>query len=305
MNIKLILALITLSLFFVATSAQVLIPFHLVNGYILIDAEVNHVKGKFIFDTGTPLNFMINNNLVPLDKDAFVVRGAAGSGQVLDVYRSDIASIKIIQANLEFKNLQNVTHTNFSFLQDSIASDILGTFGYGIMKDYVVTIDYDRQFIKMDSDLKERPDLNKITAFHFINEGNYPEVTFTAANGRKIQAYFDTGSQGVMKYSKSLFSELSAENLLEVYSTGFLYGYAKPGFQTYSIRNLSYNSVVFDLKHLSYTPGEENKTSLGYSFLKDYISVWDFKNKVISLYKDKLSVNKKIARPAQDKKKFK
>lgn len=286
MSLKSILALITLSLLFVATRAQVLIPFHLVNGYILIDAEVNHVKGKFLFDTGTPLNFMVNNNLVPLDKDSFVVTGGAGSGQVLDIYRSNIEFIKITQAGLEFKNLKNITHTNFRFMQDSIASDILGTFGYGMMKDYVITIDYDRQFVKMDSVHKENPDLKKITDFHFINEGNYPEVTFTAANGRKIQAYFDTGSQGVMKFSNSLFTGLSAEHLFEVYSTGFLYGYAKPGFQTYSIRNLSYNNVVFDLNHLSYTPGEENIVSLGYSFLKEYISVWDFKNKVISLYEN-------------------
>ena len=286
MNIKSILAFITLSLLVITTSAQVLIPFHLVNGYILIDAEVNQVKGKFIFDTGTPLNFMLNNNLVPLDKNTFVVTGKTGSGQVLDVYKSNIDRIKITQSGLEFNNLQNITHTNFSFMQDSIASDILGTFGYGIMKDYVVTIDYDRQIIKMDTAYKEMPGLKLITAFHYTNEGNLPEVTFTAANGRKIQAYFDTGSQGVMKFNKGLFSELSDEHLLEAYSTGFLYGYAKAGFQTYLIRNLRYNNIVFDIKHLSYTQGDENKISLGYSFLKNYISVWDFNNKVINLYKD-------------------
>jgi hypothetical protein len=287
MNHKPILTLITFSLLFVATRAQMIIPFHLLNGYILIDAQVDQVKGKFIFDTGTPLNFMINNNLVPLDKDSFVVTGAAGSGQVLDIYRSDIGRIRITQSDLEFKNLKNITHTNFSFMQDSIASDILGTIGYGIMKDYVVTIDYERQTIKLDSALREMPGLKMVAAFYYTNEGNYPEVTFTAANGRKIQAYFDTGSQGVMKLSKSLFSELSAENLLEVYSTGFCYGYAIAGFQTWLIRDLSYGNVVFDLKHLAYTPGEENKISLGYSFLKNYISVWDFKNKVIRLYKNK------------------
>lgn len=72
---------------FVATNAQIVIPFHLVNGYMLVESQVNHVKGKFIFDTGTPLNFMINNNLVPLDKDSFVVTGGAGSGQLLDIYK--------------------------------------------------------------------------------------------------------------------------------------------------------------------------------------------------------------------------
>ena len=269
---------------FVATNAQIVIPFHLVNGYMLVESQVNHVKGKFIFDTGTPLNFMINNNLVPLDKDSFVVTGGAGSGQLLDIYKSDIDRIKITHSDLEFNNLENITHTNFSFMQDSIACDILGTIGYGIMKDYVVTIDYNRQIIKMDSTQREISDLKMITAFHYTNEGNFPEVTFTTANSRKIQVYFDTGSQGVMKFSKSFFSLLSEENLLEVYSNGFYYGYPISGFRAYLIRNLSYDNAAFDLKNLSHKQSDENKISLGYSFLKDYISVWDFKNKTISLY---------------------
>lgn len=267
-------------------NAQKLIPFHLVNGYILIDAQVNQIKGKFIFDTGTPMNFMLNNNLVPLNKGSYVVTGGAGSGQLLDIYKSDIDRIKITNSDLEFNNLKNITHTNFSFMQDSIACDILGTIGYGIMKDYVVTIDYDRQIIKTDSMQREISDLKLITAFHYSNEGNFPEVTFTAANGRKIQAYFDTGSQGVIKFSKSLFSALSDEKLLDVYSNGFCYGYPISGFRAYLFRNLSYDNAVFDLKNLSHTQSDENKISLGYSFLKDYISVWDFKNKVISLYRN-------------------
>jgi hypothetical protein len=67
-------------------NAQKLIPFHLENVYILIDAQVNPIKGKFIFDTGTPINFMLNNNLVPRNKGSFAVKGGAGSGQLLDFY---------------------------------------------------------------------------------------------------------------------------------------------------------------------------------------------------------------------------
>lgn len=285
MYLKASLTILIVSLLVAVTSAQILIPFHLVNGYILVDAEVNHVKGRFIFDTGTPLNFMINNNIVPLDKDSFVVTGGAGSGQVLEIYRSNVDGIKICQGQLEFKNLKNITHTNFSFMQDSIASDILGTVGYKIMKDYVVSIDYDRQIIKMDSVQKEMPGLKRITVFHYTNEGNLPEITLMTVNGRKLQAYFDTGSQGVMKFSNSLFSELTGEQLLKLYSTDFLYGYAIAGLKTYSIRKVRYKNVFFDLKHLSNFQSNENKIALGYSFLKDYISVWDFKNKTITLYK--------------------
>jgi len=52
-------ALITfiIFLFYISAKTQTVIPFHLVRGYILIDAEVNKVKGKFLFDTGTPMKF--------------------------------------------------------------------------------------------------------------------------------------------------------------------------------------------------------------------------------------------------------
>ena len=115
MNLKSTLTFIILFLLVVATKAQMLIPFYLVNGYILVDAEVNHVKGKFIFGTGTPLNFMINNNLVPLDKNSFLGTGNAGSRQVLDIYKSNIDRIKITQSELEFKNFQHITHPNFRY----------------------------------------------------------------------------------------------------------------------------------------------------------------------------------------------
>lgn len=279
------LAITTLSSFAFETKAQITTPFHLVNGYILVDAQVNDVKGRFLFDTGTPFNFMLNDNLIPLDKNTFLGAGKAGSGQMLEVYKSTIDRINITNTNLEFSNLRDVSHTNFSFMQDSIAADILGTMGYGILKNYVVTLDYDRQILKLDSVFMEMPDMTLVTSFYYTNEGNLPESTFTAANGRKITAYFDTGSQGSMMFSKDYFEQLINEKLLEVYGTGFRYGYKIEGFKSYSIRNLSFNHLVFDLKNLSHIQEDKNKISLGYSFLKNYVSVWDFKNKVIRLYK--------------------
>lgn len=279
------LSIAILALLAFETKAQIITPFHLVNGYILVDAQVDEVKGRFLFDTGTPFNFMLNNNLIPLDKDTHLATGKAGSGQVLEIYKSTIDRINISNTNLKFSNLRDVTHTNFGFMQDSIAADILGTLGYQTIKNYVITIDYDRQILKLDSVFTETPDLMLVTSFYYTNEDNLPECTFTATNGRKIKAYFDTGSLGSMMFSKDYFAALTDEKLLEVYSSGFWYGYPMEAFKSYIIRNISYNQVVFNLKHLSYIQKEDNKISVGYSFLKDYVSVWDFKNKIIRLYK--------------------
>lgn len=286
MSFKVFLLFFIFSLSAGTIRAQIILPFHLVDGYILVSAEVNGVKGKFIFDTGTPLDFMINNNLIPLEKNNFLSSGKAGSGQVLDVYRSDIDQIKIKHSPLEFKNLKDITHTDFSFMQDSIAPDVLGTIGYDIMKDYVITIDYNRQVLRLDSLAGNMSDFKRIATFRYDNEGNFPEVIFTASNGKKIPGYFDTGSQGVIKCTKSFLNELSDDNLIKIHSTGIWYGYAVEGLKSYSIADLSYNNIDFHLKHLWYIQGNENRISLGYSFLKDYISVWDFKNKSIIIYEE-------------------
>lgn len=286
MNLKSILVCIVICFTTLISTAQIVFPFHLVNGYILIEGEVNNTKGKFIFDTGTPLDFMINDNLVNLSKDNFLSTGKAGSGQVLSVYKSAIDNITIAKSQLQFKKLINVTHTNFSFMQDSIASDILGTIGYGIIKKYVVTIDYNRQIINLDTKPKDRTDLKKVAIFYFENDTILPEITFTTSNGMKIKAYFDTGSQGVMKINEALLKELIQNNTATIYSSAYSYGYAIDGVKAFSLKNLMYNDVTFDLKNLTYYLDNQNKIALGYSFLKDYISVWDFTNKSLTIYKE-------------------
>lgn len=275
-----------LSMFSFSVKAQIVIPFHLVDGYILINAEVNNVKGRLLFDTGTSGSFMINNNIVQLEKDNFLTTGSTGSNQKLDIYLSTIDSIKISQTNLKFINPGKQMHTNFSFMQDSIASDILGTIGYEIIRQYILTIDYNRQIIKLDQHKDYITDLEMITTFYYTNEGNLPEINFTLNNGRILRAHFDTGSLGVMFFEKSLQDELIHDNQVAVYSTGVWYGIASGKMKTYRINNLTYENVTFNLKNLEHIVNSKNTLSLGYSFLKDYVSVWDFKGKTISLYKE-------------------
>jgi hypothetical protein len=62
------------------------LPFHLVDGYIMVDGTVNDVPGRFLFDTATPWAFYLNNASVPLGKDQFLVLGHAASGQEMPIY---------------------------------------------------------------------------------------------------------------------------------------------------------------------------------------------------------------------------
>ena len=50
-------------------------PFHLIDGYIFIDGQVNGRKGKFAF--------FLNHHFVPLTKDKYLSEGHAASGQFI------------------------------------------------------------------------------------------------------------------------------------------------------------------------------------------------------------------------------
>lgn len=269
-----------------STFSQTILPFHLVDGYILIDAKVNDTQGKFLFDSGTPTNFMLNNNLIDLDKNTFVANGTAGSGQKLTVYKSTIKNITIKNSTIEFNEIENVMHTNFKFMQDSIASDILGTIGYQFMKDYVVTIDYNRQIIKLDDKLQSN-NSKLIVSLPYSNLNNYPEVVFQTKNKKTINAYFDTGSLGAIMFTKSKFEELIQEEYVKIYNQNAWYGIRKEQFKTYKIETLKLKNKPFHIENIYFIESDKNKISLGYSFLKNYISVWDFQNKMIYLYENK------------------
>ena len=69
---------------------KIVLPFHLVDGYMLIDGEINGKNGKFMFDTGNPFGVFINNHFIELEKKEVSSRGKTGSGQALDVYLNSI-----------------------------------------------------------------------------------------------------------------------------------------------------------------------------------------------------------------------
>ena len=76
--------------------AKIIIPFHLFDGFILIDAEINELKGKFLLDTASPFDFFLNHEKIPLDTTNIIGEGAAGSGQKIVVHKSnEHLSIKI------------------------------------------------------------------------------------------------------------------------------------------------------------------------------------------------------------------
>ena len=114
-------------------------PFHLIDGYIFIDGQVNGRKGKFAF--------FLNHHFVPLTKDKYLSEGHAASGQFIVLHTQNRAvSIKLAD-QIQLDGLKSMPHSNFDFIQNNVMDKFLGMAGHGFNKNYLFIINYDEQTI--------------------------------------------------------------------------------------------------------------------------------------------------------------
>lgn len=105
-------------------------PLTLVNAYPFVSAEVNGIKGKFMFDTGLNSAIEINDNAINLPGKKAVNKGQVASGQSFMKNVNDtIAEVKF-KNGLTYRNLLNITSANFNFLQNNITPDCIGYIGH-------------------------------------------------------------------------------------------------------------------------------------------------------------------------------
>ena len=272
---------------------HLVLPFHLIDGFIFIDGQVGTKKGKFMFDTGNPFGIFLNNNLLNLDTNNFLTEGAAGSGQKLKLYQSKIGNIKIGN-KIEFINVNEVVHSDFSFIEKGITSDFLGFIGFEFIKNYEFVIDYDSQVIDLYLlDKKGNASNNKyhkndiVTTLNFTtpSDEQIPVVEFNIANER-IYSSFDTGDKGHLELTDKLISKLKENGNLKVYKKNIWYGHYAEGNEAYILKGLTYNSTALhDLENYSLLLSDKAKLGFGYQFLKNYITIWNYKKKTITLLK--------------------
>jgi predicted aspartyl protease len=269
------------------------LPFHLIDGYIFIDAQVNNRKGKFMFDTGTPFTFLVNNHFIPLAKDNYLAEGSAESGQFLVLYTQNKAVSVNLMEQIKFDKLKSLPHTNFNFIQKAVLNDFLGMAGHGFNKDYLFIINYDNQTIDFHSFKQDDKTLSgyinkdKIIStlpFTTKDDGRKPEIFFLIDN-EKITGLFDTGNLGTITLTQEMKSRLETGGYLTVTRQEYSYGRYEP-YLSATLRKLSINNqTLYDIHNLQFQIGKVNEIGLGYQFLKHYVSAWDYKNKTIALLK--------------------
>lgn len=80
-------------------------------------------------------------------------------------------------------------------------------------------------------------------------------------------------------------TRLEKEGYLSVEKKVYLYGQHEP-YLSCTLRKLKFkDQPLDDIHNLHLEIGKVNEVGLGYQFLKNYVSVWDYKTKTITLLK--------------------
>jgi hypothetical protein len=271
---------------------KIVLPFHLIDGFILIDGEVTGKKGKFMFDTGTPFGILLNSHYLELNKKDLVASGNASSGQVLDIFLDSVSKINIGK-QVSYNKLLTVPNSDFSFIEQGIVKDFLGFIGYDFYKNYEFVIDYDYQTItlyKLDKNgsvinLYNLPNAMVTTLqFTTTNKKQIPIVEIKLGN-TAINGLLDTGNQGNLSLNKDTFNNLTQQGILTLGNQGNLYGVNQDDTTLYNMNQLSYRATLLHpMNAVTVTESAENHLGLGYQFLKNYITSWNFKKRTITLF---------------------
>ncbi len=262
----------------IAQGDIITLPMHVTKGYVFIDGRVGDRAGAFMFDTGSPFSFFLNNNYLPLELANRIGSGTAGSGQQLTVYQHDnVGPITI--GGVALHDVGVVRSANFVFIEHGIRPDFLGFIGFALIRDYEFVIDYERQVIDLyrageNGDPVVRhvnPDEVVATlTFRTEREQQVPLVTF-AVDGEQIEASFDCGSPGGLS--------LTAETRQALETSGRLQ--STEGAHTLS--GLTYDGITLSIEFPRLAEGVTNTMSLGYSFLREYRSVWNYRKHTVTL----------------------
>jgi hypothetical protein len=262
----------------IAQGDTVTLPMHVTNGYVFLDGRVGDRAGAFMFDTGSPFSFFLNNNYLPLELTNRIGSGAAASGQQLTVYQHDNVG-PITVGGVALHNMEGVRSANFGFIEHGIRPDFLGFTGFELIRDYEFVIDYERQAIDLyrtgeNGDPVVRhvnPDEVVATlTFRTEREQQVPLITF-AVEGEQIEASFDCGSPGSLSLMTETRRALETSGRLQ----------STEGAHTLS--GLTHDGISLSAGFPRLAEGTTNTMTLGYSFLREYRSVWNYRKHTITL----------------------
>ncbi|QEE51012.1 hypothetical protein FUA48_15935 [Flavobacterium alkalisoli] len=267
------------------------VPLVMIRDWPFIEGEINGVKGRWMFDTGNAEAFSLHSKKVTGVESEVVGSGFVGSGQKYEVLEYPVIN-RIVVGDTLYNDVKEVRGNNFDFLE-GITPTVIGQIGFDYFNGYDMKIDYLRSeltFYKQEEGIENWKDIKKnknyITSLPYFTRklDNHPMIK-VHHKGVDFLVTFDTaGGKGSFTIEDSQFEKLKEEGDIENF-------YDEPStiYNWYNIKiddRLTVNLYGMDKEKFSpaHKPlgiNEKNTFTLDHSFLSQYITIWDTKNKVI------------------------
>ncbi len=231
------------------------IPFQLVKGLIILEAEVDHVYGKYIFDTGAEM-IMLNSDHVKGKKAPI----ESLNGEV-NTYETEIENFRI--GNIQKKNVAAFI-TNLSAIESYVEMDIEGILGCNIFVPKSIYINYLTETIEVSESLIKEKQIVDLHQSPFRFESGLPivEVSIGAA---KYNFILDSGASShfidfhLLDIASDLFTasgikvdivtaSTEIKTVEKVYLDHFLLGEAITRHQLFCPKDFSAFSKNMDIK---------------------------------------------------------
>jgi hypothetical protein len=268
------------------------IPFAMVREFPFVEAEINGVKGKLLLDTGALEALSLNHNHLRLPQGRITGRGNFASGQTYEiVLRPSVEKVSLADG-LTYHHITNL-HSQDATQLEHITPDFLGWLGHEFWAGYAVKFDYKAlkatfynggptAFLKGEIVVAAIP-------FQTRNRPNIPVLTAMIGDAA-FETVLDTGQYGNIYADTATLEHLSAigavsptqgsEGDIDVKAVRFSEGPAIPMAKLAS-------HAIEEAKPFAKGIGVTSPRilSLGYVFLKQYKTVWDYPNGTLYLLK--------------------
>lgn len=264
----------------------VVLPFTMVREYPFVEGEIAGVTGKLLLDTGFEEALALNDHRIPLNGGVKVGTGFFGSGETFDIrQQASVDNIRI--GNLRYARATSVQSQDARQLE-RITPDFLGWVGYHFFAKYALKMDYRRSqaiFYKGGPTAFLRGE--KVIAVLPFETRKLPNHPLIAARIGDVDAIvsLDTGMNGSLVVPNTQKARLLA--------SGHLAATDDP--EAFDLKGVSLSGKIrLDFPGIEVEEGpapaakpigvtEENHIELGYAFLRQFKTVWDFPGKRLYL----------------------
>ena len=265
----------------------VTLPIVMIGEYPFVEGAISGVEGKLMLDTGYEGALTVNDHRVPIRDGKTIGTGFFGSGQTFEVRLvPQLTDVRI--AHLTFGQVSDTT-TQDARLLEAITPDFLGWLGYTAFATHVLELDYRR----LTATFHAPGRLEALAGGRIIAElayetrrlPNHPLITGTLGD-LEVLTSWDTGQHGSLYTTEETKARLFADGRLVPSAADpeawDLMGLELDGRPMPTIPAIS---VEIGPSPSARAKGvtEAHELVLGYAFLRQFRTVWDFPGRRILL----------------------